>query len=208
MELNEILVCIRALYSLSINQDNLLFNKNGHFSDAIAIFTIQTFMKRWINKQKDQLLNLNATPHSIALGFATGFFWGATPLFGLKTLLGVINAWIFRGNKIAAVVGVTIHDLATPFLPGVLLLQYQIGHWIISHPHAFDKHTPIHGLKLHELFSWTTFFGLGFPLLLGAIVLALPLSVLAYFLLRGTVAEYQKVKARHTKEKPEPVDSP
>lgn len=165
-------------------------------------------MRRWIKKQKDQLLNLDETPHSIALGFATGFFWGATPLFGLKTLLGVINAWIFRSNKIAAVVGVTIHDLATPFLPGVLVLQYQIGHWLMSHPHAFDHHMKAHGLNVHELFSWTTFLGLGFPLLLGAMVLALPLSIISYFLLRGTVAEYQKAKARRTTEKSEPADSP
>ncbi|MDL5046242.1 DUF2062 domain-containing protein [Oscillatoria amoena NRMC-F 0135] len=165
-------------------------------------------MRKWINKQKDTLLNLDATPHAIALGFATGFFWGATPLFGLKTLLGVLNAWIFRSNKIASVIGVTIHDLATPFLPGVLVLQFQIGHWLLSHPHEFSKHTPIHGMHLHELFSWTTFFGLGFPLLLGAMILALPLSAAVYFIVRGAVVTYRKTKFSQKHQKTDSLDSP
>jgi len=165
-------------------------------------------MRKWFIKQKDQLLNLDATPHSIALGFAIGFFWGATPLFGLKTLLGILNAWFFRGNKISAVVGVTIHDIASPFLPGVLLIQYQVGHWILSDPHHFGGHLPMHSFKLEDILNWTTFFGVGFPLLLGSAVLALPLSFIIYFMMKGIVYEYQKTKEKLAIKQNETIDSP
>ena len=56
------------------------------------------------------LMAINDTPHSIALGSAIGIFFGFTPLWSLKTLLSIATAWLFRCNKVAAAIAVTLHE--------------------------------------------------------------------------------------------------
>lgn len=62
-----------------------------------------------------KLLNLHDAPHSLAGGVAIGMFMGFTPFFGLKTLLCIGAAYVFRCNPIAAVIAVSLHDVVTPF---------------------------------------------------------------------------------------------
>jgi Uncharacterized protein conserved in bacteria len=67
------------------------------------------------------------TPHSVALGSAIGIFFGFTPLWSLKTLLSIGVAWIFKSNKIAAAIAVTLHDVLLPLMPAIYFWQYRIG---------------------------------------------------------------------------------
>src|SRR5205085_11345266 len=76
-------------------------------------------LKTWLAAHHLTLMTLPDTPHAIALGSAIGMFFGFTPLFGLKTLLSFLGAWLFKGNKIAAVITVTLHDLLLPFVPAI-----------------------------------------------------------------------------------------
>ena len=76
-------------------------------------------LKRWLQAHHLTLMTLPDTPHSIALGSAIGMFFGFTPLFGLKTLLSLALAWLFKGNKIAAFISVTLHDIILPFWPAI-----------------------------------------------------------------------------------------
>ena len=62
------------------------------------------------------------TPHSIALGSAIGIFFGFTPLWSLKTLLSIGVAWVFRCNKLAAAIAVTLHDILSAVHAGDLPL--------------------------------------------------------------------------------------
>src|SRR5512143_2340113 len=68
-------------------------------------------LKRWLVAHHMTLMTIADTPHSIALGSAIGIFFGFTPLYPLKTLLSIGVAWIFRCNKIAAAIAVTLHDV-------------------------------------------------------------------------------------------------
>jgi len=68
-------------------------------------------MKSRLWRYGGKLFVIKDTPQSIALGAAIGVFLGFTPLFGLKTLLALLLAALFRVNKIAAVVAVSLHDL-------------------------------------------------------------------------------------------------
>src|SRR4030095_6390390 len=68
-------------------------------------------LKRWLVAHHLTLMTIADTPHSIALGSAIGIFFGFTPLYPLKTLLSIAVAWIFRCNKIAAAIAVTLHDV-------------------------------------------------------------------------------------------------
>lgn len=141
-------------------------------------------MKPWSFKPLRKLFTIEDSPESIARGLALGTLLGFTPLFGFKTLFSLLLAVWLRGNKIAAVIGASLHDLALPLLPVLLRVEYDIGFWLLSQPHQLP--TALHHLHLrpHEWLTWTTFFTVGAPLLLGSLVVGLPLSGLVYFATR------------------------
>lgn len=129
-----------------------------------------------------RLLELRDTPHAIAGGVAIGIFYGFTPLFGLKTLLSLGTAWIARCSKLAAAITVCLHDVVTPFWPVILRVEYDIGYWLLSHPHHLPPKLDAHHFKLTELMQWTTFFDIGLPLLVGSLFVAIPFAALFYAL--------------------------
>lgn len=148
---------------------------------------IVTWIREHLRGLRTRVLNLDDTPHSVALGLSIGLFFGFTPLFGLKTLLGIVVAWIFRSNKVAAAIGVTLHDLVLPAMPAILLWEYKMGMWVLhgSVPHHALQ---LRALRLREYMEWTTFFTLGQPMLIGAVLFALPIAVPFYFIVRAALA--------------------
>ena len=84
---------------------------------------------------KRGLTQIRDTPHAIAGGVAIGLVFGCTPLFGFKTLIAVLIAWLFRCSKLSAALSVTFHDILLPVWPVILRWQFQIGFFIISRPH-------------------------------------------------------------------------
>ena len=143
----------------------------------------------WLHKQLLKLHAIEATPHAIALGFAVGTFFGFMPLFGVKTLLSILFAWILRSNKVAAIIGVTLHDLILPFAPLLLRLEFKLGFWVLSRPHHFPP--KLRHADLHTALSWTKMLTTSGPLLLGSVILGIPFSIAAYFLLRRAVIAYR-----------------
>ena len=127
-----------------------------------------------------RLLELRDTPHAIAGGVGIGFFYGFTPLFGVKTLLSLVTAWLARCSKIAAVISVSLHDVVTPLWPFLLRLEYDIGFWLLSHPHHLPPKITLHHAKLADMLKWTTFLDVGLPLLIGSLVIAVPASLISY----------------------------
>src|SRR4029077_4349388 len=88
--------------------------------------------KHWLVAHHMTLMTIADTPHSIALGSAIGIFFGFTPLYPLKTLLSIAVAWIFRCNKIAAAIAVTLHDLLIWVMPAIYVAEYHLGCWTFS----------------------------------------------------------------------------
>lgn len=140
-----------------------------------------------------KLSEIKDSPHAIAGGVAIGIFFGFTPLFGLKTLLCLGAAFVFRCNPLAAVITVCLHDVVTPFWPFLLRLEYDLGYWLLSQPHAFPPR--LEGVKIHpkEFLHWTTFFHTGLPLLVGSLFLAVPSALIAYVATR-IIAEKRTAK--------------
>lgn len=132
-----------------------------------------------------KLLTLRDTPHAIAGGVAIGVFIGFTPLFGIKTLLSLGVAYLLRCNPIAAVIAVSLHDIVTPLWPVLLRIEYDIGFWLLSHPHHLPPKMEMHHIHVSEMLKWTTFFHVGLPLLVGSLFLAAPAAALFYFVLLG-----------------------
>ena len=72
---------------------------------------------QWLHFQWNKLKGIEDSPRAVAVGVAAGIFFGFTPLLGLKTLLAIAFAWLFRGNRLAAAVAATLHDVLLPFMP-------------------------------------------------------------------------------------------
>jgi len=149
-------------------------------------------MKRWFTESCRRLCSIEDSPECIARGLAIGMLIGFTPLFGVKTLLALLFTILLRGNKIATVIGVTIHDLALPFLPLLLRAEYDVGYWLLNQPHQWPAHFHHAHLRPHEWLSWTTFLHVGAPLLLGSLVLAAPVSLFSYVATRYVLVRNQR----------------
>ena len=80
--------------------------------------------RKWLEEHSIKLLAIRDTPNAIAGGVAIGIFLGFTPLFGLKMLLSLLFAWLFRCNLLAAAIGVTFHDIVIPFMPFIFRFEY------------------------------------------------------------------------------------
>ena len=131
------------------------------------------------------LMAITDTPHSIALGSAIGIFFGFTPLLGLKTLLSLGVAWVFRCNKLAAVIAVTLHDVLIFIMPAIYYAEYKVGCW------ALGRALPAHRVRLYfglaDYSHWTVFSRLVWPAFVGSLFLAVPSALIVYFLMRVLV---------------------
>ncbi|HEU0274279.1 MAG TPA: DUF2062 domain-containing protein [Candidatus Udaeobacter sp.] len=147
-------------------------------------------LKRWLVAHHMTLMAIADTPHSIALGSAIGIFFGFTPLYPLKTLLSIAVAWVFRCNKIAAAIAVTLHDVLIWAMPAIYLGEYQLGCWSLQWPAAHRVHFHQFGLRdyMHwHVFSrvvWPTFW----PAFVGSLFLSVPSAVVVYFVVRLLVS--------------------
>jgi uncharacterized protein (DUF2062 family) len=146
----------------------------------------------WLQAHHMTLMTLPDTPHSIALGSAIGMFFGFTPLFGLKTLLTLALAWLLKGNKIAAFISVTLHDIILPFWPAIFLWEYRMGMWTLHR--RLPQRPGFRHVALGDYMEWTTFFTVGQPLLVGSLFLALPAAVVVYFGLRALLIRARRRK--------------
>lgn len=150
----------------------------------------------WLRAKAGELETVRDTPHARAMGLAVGVFFGFVPLVGLKTLLALGVTRLLRGNLLAAVIAVTLHDLLLPVAPLLLRWEYDLGSWLTSHPHQFPPtwHSSLEhpAMWLH----WSTFLTVGRPLLIGSVILAMPASLATYFLgLRWPGRDHQRGSA-------------
>lgn len=127
-----------------------------------------------------RLLELHDCPKALAGGVAIGIFIGFTPLFGVKTLLCLGAAYVLRCNPIAAVIAVTLHDVVAPFWPLLLEIEYAIGFRFLSYFHEVSVPAQLHEFHIRDMMQWTTFLGMGLPLLIGSLFLSIPAAIGSY----------------------------
>ena len=150
--------------------------------------------KRWLHEHSLKLLAIRDTPEAIAGGVAIGIFIGFTPLIGLKTVLTILFAWLARSNIIAAVLASAGHDLLWPVLPVIFRWEYQVGFWLLSHPHHWPPPLTKASWQAHSWRDWTNFLTIGKPLLLGSVVCSAPIALLTYLFTHRVVARHQRKK--------------
>ena len=155
----------------------------------------------WLRDKSRQLLQLKDTTHSIALGTAIGMFFGFVPLWGFKTLLALGVSRLVRGNLLATAIAATLHDIALPLLPLLLRWEYDIGYWLLSHPHELPPSLHLLHQRPSAWFHWSTFLTVGRPLLLGALVIAAPVAIAAYYITLLAIQRYRPKTAAPVEEK-------
>jgi uncharacterized protein (DUF2062 family) len=134
----------------------------------------------WLHEHSLKLLAIRDTPEAIAGGVAIGIFFGFTPLFGLKTALTILFAWLTRSNIIAAVIASAAHDIILPLMPVIFRWEYEVGFWLLSHPHRLPPSLTKMKWEGISLRRWIVFLlGVGKPLLFCGIVCAAPFAVLS-----------------------------
>jgi len=152
-------------------------------------------LSKWFKEHSLKLLAIRDTPNAIAGGVAIGIFFGFTPLVGLKTLLSIFFAWLTRCNIVATAIAVTLHDIALPFMPVVFRWEYKLGYWLLSDPHQWPERLRDLHWRAREWRSWTTFFSVGRPLLLGSVIVSGPVAFLAFWSTRGIVIRHRKKRS-------------
>lgn len=144
----------------------------------------------WFADKVKRLLRVKDTPSAIATGAAAGVFFGFVPLWGLKTLLALGVTRLARGNLVAAAIAVTLHDALLPLMPLLLRWEYDVGYWLLNHPHELPPHLRLHAPHSPAMwFHWSTFFTVGRPLLLGSALVAAPSALVTYYLVRSIAAQ-------------------
>jgi uncharacterized protein len=107
----------------------------------------------------------------------------------------IFFAWLTRSNILAAVIAGALHDIVLPFMPVIYRWEYDMGYYLLSHPH----HWPQSLAKLHHngfaWRNWASFLGgVGKPLLVGGFVCAAPFAILSFFITRQIVVRHQAKK--------------
>ena len=156
-------------------------------------------------KKLHELLDARDAPHSVAGGTAIGVFFGFVPIFGLKTLCAMGCSMLTRCSVVAGVIGVSLHDVFLPIWPLILRYQFQLGYWILSHPHHLPPRLSRSDFKPSEILQWDNFVDIGLPLLIGGVLFAIPASLVTY----GVVLMVMKARSARRKkleQKPELID--
>jgi uncharacterized protein len=78
----------------------------------------------WLRRTVGQLLQLDDTPHRIALAFGIGVWLAFFPILGIHTILGLLIAFLFRLNRPAILVGIYVSNpwtLAPLYMAGTVV---------------------------------------------------------------------------------------
>ena len=154
-------------------------------------------MKRFLDflrRHWHLLVQLHDTPHSIAGGTAIGIFFGFTPFFGFKTLLGILVAWGFRCSRVAAAIGVTLHDVIIPLMPMLLRAEYGVGYWLLNRPHHWPHKFRVEQLSIHEWLHWKVLHQVIWPTFVGSLVIGIPLAAVVFYVTLRIVSRRQAKK--------------
>lgn len=143
-----------------------------------------------------RLVRLNASPHTVALGFAIGVFMSFSPFLGFHLALSGLFAWLFRVNIAASLLG---NFLGNPITyPLMWAGVYQTGVLILGGTSSGGM------ADLASLsFDAASFRELFLPFLAGSIPVGILAGLAFYFPVKKGVESYQAARrARFVKTHP------
>jgi len=159
--------------------------------------------KAKIVKKFSDVINQNASPHSIALGLALGIFIGFLPIMGIQMAVVLLFALPFKNaNKPAAVAGVWVSNPLTvipiyAFIYWVGMFFYPGKAILGSYGEFKSRFSEI--LSLDSALEQTkAFIGLGadifLPMCIGGAFVGIIAGILTYFITKKVVIIKQSKK--------------
>ena|SRR5687767_8876484 len=146
-----------------------------------------------------RLLAIDDPPERTALAFSIGVFIAFSPFLGLHTIMATAIAFLFRFNKIAIYTGTFINNPLFTLVP-IIILSYAVGAFVLGQP----MQIPDAGLELIKnphLFSGDYYrqlfvesWNIVWPFAVGATVLSIVCSLLAYPLTLRVLRAYRRHK--------------
>ncbi|SDL62696.1 hypothetical protein SAMN05660337_3431 [Maridesulfovibrio ferrireducens] len=147
-------------------------------------------LKRFIRLYYLKVVRLNASPHQVAMGVASGVFGGCFPVIPglpLQTVIAVIAAFVTRSSKVAAIVATWISNPLNWLL--FYYIQFKIGSFLLPIDVKFDPAT----------WQVSDFMAIGWQgvtiLMFGGFILAIPMSIASYFIALFFIRRHRKRKA-------------
>lgn len=140
-----------------------------------------------------RLARLPGTPHSIAIGFASGVAVSFTPFLGLHILIAMAVTAIFRGSFIAAVIGTVVGNPWT--FPIFFALTNHVGGLILGS----ESRVIVPVWNWDALYSapfdyMADFLPVVFPLVVGGIPIAIVVWIVSYLVFKGVLTKYRTAK--------------
>ena len=116
-----------------------------------------------------------------ARGIAVGVFSGCFPFFGLQTIIGIILASLFRGNRLLATTGTWISNPLT-YVP-LYWFNYKIGSYFLGKGQNLQNFQQLSSKEL-----WSNGWLVTSRMLLGSSIVGLALGLISgfgcYFLIK------------------------
>lgn len=150
------------------------------------------------------ILGLDDTHHSIALGTAIGMFIGMTPTVGIQMIIVMIVAFLtkpfFHFNRVAALITVYISNPLT--MVPIYYLDYKVGCIFFESHYTMADFEKI--LEYESFAGWwetitNLFVGVGLPLIVGSLVVAVVCSLPTYPVMRFLLKRFHRRRPRDNK---------
>ena len=178
---------------VSLDMGNAVNNKNSKWTT----YSLETLIGK--------LKMLQGDPHFIAMGMGIGAFVGMTPTIPFHTVFALLLAWLCRGSKTAAVIGIWVNNPLTIIF--LYLASYKVGILFIGNlpddadtiktlVYHLDENIPL----LDKLPLFTDFIRTKFRIFIamnvGGLIIGTPVGILTYFLTKRFMVNlrFQKIK--------------
>ena len=150
-----------------------------------------------------RLHRLPGSPHSIAIGLASGAAMSVTPFIGVHFFVAALLAWVFGGNVLASAFGTIVGNPWT--FPIIWLTTYYLGNVILgngipSGDQALNFADMFSGLiramiEADGALFFDRVWPVWWPMIVGSIPSALLTGGVVYFIVYRLVEVYQKRRA-------------
>jgi len=141
-----------------------------------------------------RIKELHGDPRYIAMGMAIGVFVGVTPTIPFHTIIAIALAFIIRGSKPAAAIGVWFANPLT--IPFFYIGSFKLGTLILNKPIPFD-------VKFESITALLTLgIDVTIAMIVGGAILGILPAIVAYILtyrIMTTVREKARVRKQVSK---------
>ncbi len=158
----------------------------------------------------DRVKQLQGDPHYLAMGMATGVFTAMTPLIPFHTVMAIAIAYILKGSRPAAILGVWASNPFTVIL--IYIGCYKIAILFLGHSHGDATtvkilvHTMEQDIDLYDKFIvfvhfFNTKLKLFAAMVAGGVIMGLPAGVVSYFLTKTFVRKIDLQRDKRSDKK-------